>query len=86
MQGRDVLIRGSTTFFGARFCRCAVVEKADLHSDVAVGVVREQGCAVLWRAFGMRYLQIVRGRKIGRNAERFIVVGAMREWRNWCRC
>jgi hypothetical protein len=79
-------MRGSTTFFGARFCRCAVVEKADLHSDVAVGVVREQGCAVLWRAFRVRYLQMVRGRKTGGKAERFIAVDVMREGRNWCRC
>ena len=86
MLDRDILMRGSMTFFGARFCRCAVVEKADLHNDVAVGVVREQGCAVLWRAFGMRYLQIVSGRNTGRNAERFIVVDVMGEWRNWCRC
>jgi hypothetical protein len=85
----NALIRGSTTFFGARFCRRAVVEKADLHSAVVVGVVvlgRAGGCGLLWRVFDVRYLQTVEGRKMGRKAEKFIMVSVIREGRNWRQC
>jgi hypothetical protein len=70
---RNVLILGSTTFFGARFCRHAVVEKADLAAVVIVGVIG-WGCGdmVLRRAFGVRYLQRLEGRKTSRKAEGFM--------------
>lgn len=73
------LIRGSVTFFCARFWRWALVEKADLATVVGgVGVVEWfWGGEVLWRVVGVRYLQVVRGRKMGRMAERFIACGGV---------
>jgi hypothetical protein len=86
VNGRNVLILGSTTFFGARFCRHAVVEKADLAAvvvGVIVGVIG-WGCGdvVLWRAFGVRYLQRLEGRKTSRKADGFILCGVWGLCRN----
>lgn len=83
MAREYVLIRGSTTFFGARFCRRAVVEKADLKAVVAAVVA--VGNVVRCRALGMRYFEGLTGRRTERKAERFIMVavrdtGAIGMW------
>lgn len=71
MEESDVLIRGSVVFLGPRFraCRWDVVEKG----DVGVGAMDRNEGAILCAAVGRRHFDELRGRKIGRKAERFMV-------------